>query len=345
MLINFLIIQTAPGGPVERFLAQMNHVTKAGSEAGEATINLLNIKNFENSYSLKYQGSSGVDEEIIKKIEKLYGFDLPLWQRFWLMIKKFLTFDFGESFYQDKKVLTLIYEKLPTSISIGFWSIFLIYIISIPLGIKKAVNDGSKFDIWTSGLVIFFHAIPAFLFAILLIILFAGGNFLNLFPLRGLVSENFHDLTWWQKILDYLWHMTLPIIAMTIGGFASLTFFCKNSFIEEINKQYALTAYAKGLNQKQVLYRHIFRNALMIVIAGLPAALIGILFTSSMLIEVIFSLDGLGLLGYEAALSRDYPVIFATVYIFTLIGLITTIISDFIYKIVDPRVNFESNKI
>jgi microcin C transport system permease protein len=208
------------------------------------------------------------------------------------------------------------------------------------LGIKKAINDGSKFDLWSSSLVIFFHSIPSFLFAILLIVLFSGGNFLNIFPLRGLVSENFQELNWWQKIGDYFWHMTLPIIAMVIGGFASLTFFVKNSFIEEINKQYVLSAYAKGLNQNQVLYRHVFRNAMMIVIAGLPAALIAILFTSSMLIEVIFSLDGMGFLGYEAALSRDYPVMFATLYIFTLLGLITNIISDLTYKIVDPRINF-----
>ena len=259
------------------------------------------------------------------------------------MMKKFITFDFGESFYQDRKVLDLIFDKLPISISLGLWTTLLIYLISIPLGIKKAINDGSKFDISSSSLVIFLHAIPSFLFAILLIIIFAGGNFLNIFPLRGLVSENFHQLNFAEKILDYFWHLTLPIIAMTIGGFASLTFFCKNSFIEEINKQYVLSAYAKGLNQRQVIYRHIFPNAMMIVIAGIPAALIGIIFTSSMLIEVIFSLDGLGLLGYEAALSRDYPIMFATLYIFTLLGLLTNIISDFTYKIVDPRINFQKS--
>jgi microcin C transport system permease protein len=340
MLVNFLIIQTAPGGPVERFLAQLNH-NKVGGEVSDLSLNNLNnLTNNEGSSNLKYQGSLGVDEEIIKKIEKLYGFDLPLWQRFYLMLKKFLKFDFGESFYQDKKVLDLIYEKLPVSISLGIFSTLIIYLISIPLGIKKAVNDGSRFDITSSSIIIFLHAIPAFLFAILLIILFAGGNFINIFPLRGLVSQNFSELNFFQKIFDYLWHITLPVIAMTIGGFASLTFFCKNSFIEEINKQYVLTAYAKGLNQKQVLYNHVFRNAMMIVISGIPAALIGIIFTSSMLIEVIFSLDGLGLLGYEAAISRDYPVMFASLYIFTLLGLITNIISDFTYKLVDPRINF-----
>lgn len=346
MLVNFMIIQTAPGGPVEKFLSRMNNTAHVGGEAGFST-NLIATKNFsggnlQNSSSLKYHGANGVDPEIISKIEKLYGFDLPLKERFFLMFKKFITFDFGVSFYQDKKITDLILDKLPVSISLGLWTTLLIYLISIPLGIKKAVRDGSKFDLATSSLIIFLHAIPSFLFAILLIVLFCGGNFLSIFPLRGLVSQNFAELNWWQKIADYFWHMILPITAMVIGGFASLTFFCKNSFLEEINKQYVLTAYAKGLNQKQVLWRHVFRNAMMIVIAGLPAALIGILFTSSMLIEVIFSLDGLGLLGYEAALSRDYPVIFATLYIFTLLGLITNIISDFAYKIIDPRLNFNS---
>ncbi len=346
MLINFIIIQTAPGGPVERFLAQMNQVTQVG---GEVSFNggVLAAKNFsagpQTASSLKYQGHNGIDAEIISKLEKLYGFDLPLGERFFLMIKKFASFDFGDSFYQDKKVLTLISEKMPVSISIGLWSSLLIYLISIPLGIKKALNDGSKFDLWTSSVIIFLHAIPSFLLAILLIILFSGGNFLNIFPLRGLVSANFNELSWWQKITDYLWHMTLPIISIVVSGFAALTFFCKNSFIEEINKQYVLSAYAKGLDQNQVLYGHVFRNAMLIVIASLPATFIASLFTSSMLIEVIFSLDGLSLLGYEAALSRDYPVIFATLYIFTLLGLIMNIVSDLIYSLVDPRINFNKN--
>lgn len=342
-----MIIQTAPGGPVERFLAQINDVSKPGGEVAIASANVPDVKNLTISSdslgSIKYQGASGVDPEIIAKIEKLYGFDLPLWKRFSLMMKQYIFFDFGESFYQNKKVTDLIWDKLPVSISLGLWSMFLVYFISIPLGIKKAVNDGSRFDLWTSSIVIFMHAIPSFLFAILLIVLFSGGNFLNIFPLRGIVSANFDELSLGNKILDYFWHMTLPIAAMVIGGFASLTFFCKNSFIEEINKQYVLSAYAKGLNQNQVLYKHVFRNAMMIIIAGLPASLIGIFFTSSMLIEVIFSLDGLGLLGYEAVISRDYPVMFATLYIFTLLGLVTNIISDFTYKIIDPRLNF--NKI
>jgi microcin C transport system permease protein len=344
MLVNFLIIQVAPGGPVEQFIAKLNHTTQVKGEVAPQTFSHELSQNTSTNSELKYRGSIGVDPEIIAKIEKLYGFDLPLWQRFWRMMKKFIMFDFGVSFYQDKTVTELIWQKLPVSISIGLWSTLLIYLISIPLGIKKAVKDGSKFDIWSSGVIIIGHAIPSFLFAIFLIVLFAGGNFWNIFPLRGLVSDNFADLAWWQKIIDYFWHMTLPILAMVVGGFASLTFFCKNSFLEEINKQYVLTAYAKGLSQKSVLYKHVFRNAMMIIIAGFPAAMIGILFTGSMLIEIIFSLDGLGLMGYEAAISRDYPVIFGTLYFFTLIGLITSIISDFTYRIVDPRVNFDSNK-
>lgn len=344
MLLNFLVIQTAPGGPVEQFIAKLNHTTQIGGEVSSQDQIHSSSVNFSSDSNLKYRGSNGVDPEILAKIEKLYGFDLPLWKRFWLMIKKFMVFDFGVSFYQDKKVTDLIWQKLPVSISIGLWNTLLIYLISIPLGIKKAINDGSKFDIVSSSVIIIGHAIPSFLFAILLIVLFAGGNFYSIFPLRGLVSQNFSELNWWHKITDYLWHMTLPVIAMVVGGFASLTFFCKNSFIEEINKQYVLTAYAKGLNQKSVLYKHVFRNAMMIVIAGIPTALIAILFSSSMLIEVIFSLDGLGLMGYEAAISRDYPVIFGTLYFFTLIGLIGSIISDFTYKLIDPRVNFDSNK-
>jgi microcin C transport system permease protein len=345
MLVNFCIIQVAPGGPVEQFIAKLNHATKIEGEVASQNLSIINNSsnslNSESNLSTKYRGLNGIDPEIIAKIEKLYGFDLPFWQRFWLMMKKFILFDFGVSFYQDKKVTELVLQKLPVSISIGLWTTLLVYLISIPLGIKKAINDGSKFDLWTSNLVIIGHAIPSFLFAIFLITIFAGGNFLHIFPLRGLVSDNFNELNWWQKIFDYFWHMTLPILAMVIGGFASLTFFCKNSFLEEINKQYVLTAYAKGLDQKKILYKHVFRNAMMIIIAGFPAALLGILFSGSMLIEIIFSLDGLGLLGYEAATSRDYPVIFGTLYFFTLIGLITSIISDFIYHIIDPRINFD----
>ena len=335
MLLNFAIIQAAPGGPVEQFLAKMTAASKAHGEVTSGGF-------ISSSQNLLVDEKIGeIDQEIIEKINKLYGFDQPFWTRFWLMLKKFAVFDFGESFYADKKVIDLVLEKLPVSISLGLWTTLLVYLISIPLGIKKALRDGSKFDIWSSFFVSIGHAIPAFLFAILLIILFSGGNFLQIFPMRGLVSDNFSELSFFAKIADYFWHLALPIAAMTIGGFASLTFFVKNSFIEEINKQYVLTAYAKGLSDKQVLYGHIFRNALMIVIAGIPAAFVGILFTGAMLIEIIFSLDGLGLLGYEAAMSRDYPVMFGTLYFFTLIGLIVNIISDLTYKIVDPRVNFD----
>lgn len=339
MLLNFAIIQTAPGGPVEQFLAKLNHESKASTEAGQVDMMAQN-RALNTVGDAKYKDAQGIDAEVIAKIQKLYGFDLPFWPRFWLMIKKFVMFDFGDSFYQDKKVTDMVLQKLPVSISLGLWTTLLIYLISIPLGIRKALQDGSKFDLWTSVAVSVGHAIPSFLFAILLIILFAGGNFLAIFPLRGLVSDGFAQMPWWQQILDYFWHLALPITAMVIGGFASLTFFCKNSFLEEINKQYVLTAYAKGLTSRQVLYNHVFRNAMMIVIAGIPAAFIGILFTGSMLIEIIFSLDGLGLMGYEAALSRDYPVMFGTLYFFTFIGLVVNIISDVTYKLVDPRINF-----
>jgi microcin C transport system permease protein len=334
ILINFLIIQIAPGGPIDKIIAKINSPTHLVSEVSNLDISPNNISNIENSYS-------GIDAEIIEKIKKDYGFDKSTAERFWLMIKKFITFDFGVSFYQDKKVIDLIAEKMPTSISLGFFSTLIIYLISIPLGIKKAVKAGSKFDLTTTSLIVIGYSIPSFLIAIIFIIFFAGGNFLNIFPLRGLVSDNFDEMNFLQKIFDYLHHLVLPILSIIISGFATLTLFVKNSFIDEINKGYVLTAYAKGLNSRQVLYRHIFRNAMMLVISSIPAALIGVLFTSSMLIEVIFSLDGLGLMGYEAVISRDYPVMFATLYIFTLIGLITSIISDFIYKMVDPRIDFE----
>ena len=341
IFVNFLIIQTAPGGPVERFISQINH-TKL---TGEISSNFNDNNNFNfgsnDATNLNYQGSNGVDQEVLNKITKLYGFDLPLHQRFFLMIKKFLIFDFNESFYSDKKNIDLILEKLPVSISLGIWSTLLIYLVSIPLGIKKALNDGNKFDLWSSAIIIFFYSIPAFLLAILLMIIFCGGNFLNIFPLRGLVSSNFAELNFFEKILDYLWHLVLPIFAMIIGGFASLTFFCKNTFLEEINKNYVITAYSKGLTQNQVQYFHIFRNALLQVIASLFTILIGVFFTSSLLIEIIFSLDGLGLLSYEAIISRDYSLIFASLYIFSIIGLVGNIITDFIYFLIDPRINFK----
>ena len=342
LLLNFAIIQAAPGGPIEKFLAQINH-TKITNEVAENKMNNIDIKNISSTTNTKYQGSIGIEPELIMQLEKDFGFNLPAHQRFVQMLKKFLAFDFGQSFYQDKQIIDLIYEKLPVSISLGLWTVLITYLIAIPLGIKKAIFNGSKFDIYSSSIIIVLFAIPSFLLAIFLIVIFAGGNFLNIFPLRGLVSENFMELNWYQKIFDYIWHLILPIFSMVIGAFAALTFFTKNAFIEEINKNYVLCAKAKGQTMQKILYFHIFRNALMIVIAGLPATLLGIFFTSSMLIEVIFSLDGLGLLAYESAVSRDYPLIFASVYIFTLLGLISNIISDLTYRIVDPRIDFEKH--
>lgn len=340
MLVNFLIIQTAPGGPVERLINNLNHPTTISGEAASTSHN-ISITASSLSENIKYRGASGIEPEIISRIEKLYGFDKSLSERFWIMMKNYLTFDFGTSFYQDKSVTKLVLERLPVSISLGLWTTLLIYLISIPLGIKKAVRNGSKFDLYSSSILIIFYAIPSFLLAIFLMILFCGGNFWSIFPLRGLVSDNFADLNFWQKIADYFHHLALPIFSMTLGGFAALAFLCKNSFLEEINKQYVLAVKARGLNQSQILYGHIFRNALLIVIAGFPAALIGVIFTSSMLIEIIFSLNGLGLLGFESAINRDYPVLFGTLYFFTLIALITNIIGDLTYRLVDPRIDFE----
>ncbi|MFT6332436.1 MAG: microcin C transport system permease protein [Lentimonas sp.] len=341
MLVNFLIIQSAPGGPVERLVNNLNNPSSISGEASTTNQN-LNFKTGSENGNIKYRGAQGIDADIIEKIEKLYGFDQPLWTRFWLMLKKYITFDFGESFYQNKSVVDLVIDKIPVSISLGIWTTLLVYLISIPLGIKKAVQNGSKFDIYSSWIVIIGYGIPSFLLAIFLMILFCGGNFWNIFPLRGLVSENFSDLNWYQKIADYFWHLALPVFSMVIGGFASLAFLCKNSFLEEINKQYVIAAKAKGLNQKQVLYRHIFRNAMLIIIAGFPAALVSVIFTSSMLIEIIFSLDGLGFMGFEAAISRDYPIMFGTLFFFTIIWLVTSIISDLTYRLVDPRIDFET---
>ena len=280
--------------------------------------------------------------QLIEKIEKMYGFDKPAWERFLIMVKNYFTLDFGDSFFRDKSVIELIKEKMPVSISLGFWSTLIVYLISIPLGIRKAIKHGESFDIWTSSVVIIGNAIPSFLFAIFLIVVFAGGSYFNVFPLRGLTSPNFEELTLAGKILDYFWHLALPITALVIGSFATLTMLTKNSFLDEIGKQYVVTARAKGLTETQVLYGHVFRNAMLIIIAGIPAALVSIFFTGAFLIEVIFSLDGLGLLGFESILSRDYPVIFGTLFIFTLISLIVGLISDVTYTLVDPRIDFES---
>jgi microcin C transport system permease protein len=289
----------------------------------------------------KYRGAQGLDPELIKEIEKMYGFDKPPAERFWQMLKQYAVFDFGKSFFRDQSVFDLVVAKMPVSITLGLWTTLLIYLISIPLGIKKAVNDGTQFDMWTSVVVIIGYALPSFLIAVLLIVLFAGGSFVNIFPLRGLVSEGWDALPWYSQILDYLWHICLPVFALVLGGFASLTMLTKNSFLDEINKQYVLTARAKGLTERRVLYGHVFRNAMLIVIAGFPAAFISILFTGALLIETIFSLDGLGLLGFEAALNRDYPVMFGTLYFFTLLGLLMNLLGDVLYTIVDPRIDFE----
>jgi len=344
LLVSFIVIQFVPGGPVERMIAQLQgHGAEAtarfsGNGADMASGNMAAQMTGQPS---GYRGAQGLDPEFVKELEALYGFDKPAPTRFFNMIKNYLSFDLGESYYRDTKVVDLILDKMPVSISLGFWSTLLIYLISIPLGIRKAVKDGQSFDIWTSAVIFIGYAIPSFLFAILLIIVFAGDRYFDWFPLRGIVSDNWADLPWYKQALDYMWHMTLPVCAMVISGFAGLTMLTKNSFLDEINKQYVQTARAKGLTERKVLYGHVFRNAMLIVIAGFPAAFMHIFFTGSLLIEVIFSLDGLGLLGYESIINRDYPVVLGTLYIYALIGLVVTLLRDIIYVLVDPRINFE----
>jgi microcin C transport system permease protein len=345
LTINFIIIQAAPGGPVEQTLAHMEGLNVGATDRMGSGIQSDTLQRSQAAGGdSNYRGSQGLDPKLIKDIEILYGFDKPPLERFLMMVKSYLLFDFGNSFFSDKPVIDLIIEKLPVSISLGLWATLLTYLISIPLGIKKAVRDGTPFDVWTSTVVIIGYAIPNFLFAILLIVLFAGGTYLDWFPLRGLTSPYFDQLSLLGKIGDYFWHISLPVLASVIGSFATLSMLTKNSFLDEINKQYVLTARSKGLTERQVLYGHVFRNAMLLIIAGMPAALIGIFFTGSMLIEVIFSLDGLGLLGYEAVINRDYPVIFGTLYIFTLIGLLLKLVSDITYMLVDPRIDFESRE-
>lgn len=346
LLINFIIIQAAPGGPVEQMIAKIKGTMVGATERfSGGSSDFTSMSSFDqtmsNAASSKYKGARGLDPEFIAQLEKMYGFDKPAHERFWIMLKNYATLNFGESYFRDISVIELIKQKLPVSISLGFWSTLLIYFISIPLGIRKAVRDGSAFDIWTSTVIVIGYAIPSFLFAILLVVLFAGGSFWQIFPLRGLFSENFHLLSWPEKILDYFWHITLPVTAIVISGFAGLTLLTKNSFIEEINKQYVMTARSKGLSEKRVLYGHIFRNAMLIVIAGLPSAFVSIFFTSSLLIEVIFSLDGMGLLSFESAIARDYPIVFATLFIFTLMGLVIHLIGDLTYMLIDPRIDFD----
>jgi len=338
MVVNFFIVQAAPGGPVEQMIAKLKGNTISATErvsggAGE-------LKSQAASGETRYRGARGLDPAFIKELEKQYGFDRPPIERFWLMMKHYATFDLGTSFFRDRRVIDLIRDKLPVSISIGLWTTLLTYLVSIPLGIRKAVRDGSRFDLWTSAVIIVGYAVPSFMFAVLLIVLFAGGSYWSIFPLRGLTSDNWVDLDWPMRILDYFWHIALPVTALVIGGFATLTMLTKNCFLDEVNKQYVLTARAKGLTEHRILYGHVFRNAMLLVVAGFPAAFIGILFTGSLLIEVIFSLDGLGLLGFEAAINRDYPIMFGTLYVFTLIGLALKLISDLTYMLIDPRIDF-----
>ena len=340
LVINFCIIQAAPGGPVEQLIASIQ-----GEDAGD-TDRTGGSGSFEssNAGAPDYRGAQGLPPEIIEEINKLYGFDKPAHVRFVDMLSSYIQFDFGDSFFRNESVINLILEKMPVTISLGLWSTLLIYLISIPLGIYKAVSHGSRFDVYTSFFVVAGNAIPSFLLGIFLITMFAGGSFFDWFPLRGLTSPNFDELSLLGKIKDYFWHLTLPLLAYTLGGFATLTMLTKNSFLDEINKQYVTTAKAKGLGENQVLYTHVFRNAMLIVVSSFPAAFLNIFITGSLLIEVIFSLDGIGLLGFESVLNRDYPVIFGTLFIFTLFGLIVKLISDLVYVWIDPRINFDSQQ-
>jgi len=335
LLINFLVIQAAPGGPVDRTLAHLQGLS------GSALVSTGDIAVTSSASGSGYRGSQGLDPELIAAIEKQYGFDKPPAERFWKMLTDFARFDLGSSFYRDMPVLDLVKEKLPVSLSLGLWSTLLIYLIAIPLGIRKALQPGSRFDVWSSGAIIVAYAIPGFLFALLLIIVFAGGSYWQWFPMQGLVSENFATLSATGKLLDYAHHMVLPTICLTLGSLATLTLFTRNSFLEELQKHYVLTARAKGASERRVLIGHVFRNAMLILIAGLPATLFGILFTGAFLIEILFNLDGLGLLSYESVINRDYPVIFGTLFLFTLMGMLLRLLGDLCYRWIDPRIHFE----
>ena len=347
MAVSFAIVQFVPGGPVERAIAQLQGADQSSTAAfggGGGQIG-AGTAQAGGDNSSRYRGSQGLDPKFIKELQKQYGFDKPALERFWILVRDYSTFNFGKSYYRDVPVLELIKEKLPVSISLGLWMTLISYLISIPLGIRKAVKDGTPFDVWSSGVIIIGYAIPGFLFAILLIILFAGGSFFQIFPLRGLTSDGWSQFPWWEKILDYFWHLTLPIISMGLAAFATMTLLTKNCFLEELRKQYVLTARAKGCSERQVLYGHIFRNAMLLIIAGFPSAFIGAFFAGSLLIETIFSLDGLGLLSFESVLNRDYPVVFANLYIFALVGLVVNLISDLTYTWIDPRIDFETREV
>ncbi len=343
ILINFIVIQVAPGGPIDQAIAQLEgygdaaieRVTRSGSEI---------VRRAESADS-RYRGAQGLDPAYIAELEERFGFDRPVHERFFKMVGDYLSFDFGESYFRDQRVVDLVLEKMPVSISLGLWTTLLVYLISIPLGVAKAVRDGSHFDIWTSAVVVFGNAIPSFIFAVMLLVLFAGGSYLDWFPLKGLTSDGAEAWPWYARVADYFWHLALPVTAMVVGGFATLTLLTKNSFLDQISQQYVLTARAKGLAARRVLYGHVFRNAMLIVIAGFPAAFVGMLFTGAVLIETIFSLDGLGLLGFEAALNRDYPIMFASLWFFTLLGLVMQLIGDLAYMLVDPRIDFETRQV
>lgn len=352
MIMTFAIVQFVPGGPIERIIAQIQGTAVdatariGGGQGGDGAVRSAEPGSFGDAgMAVKYRGAQGLDPEFIKKLEVQFGFDKPPVERFLLMMKNYLTFDFGDSYFRDRPVVDLMLEKMPVSISLGIWLLLITNFVSIPLGIRKAVKDGTHFDIWTSAVIIVGYAIPGFILAIFLIVVFAGGSYFSWFPLRGLTSDNFSDLSFFGKITDYAWHLVLPLIAMGIGGFATTTLLTKNSFLDEIRKQYVITAKAKGLTERRVLYGHVFRNAMLLVIAGFPGAFLGAFFTGSLLIEQIFSLDGIGLLTYTAALNRDYPVFFANVYIVAVVGLIIALISDLTYTFVDPRIDFESRNL